>query len=327
MKKNLFIVSIFLIAVAFLSAGGQQDAASTSGGEMDWPTEPINLIVPYSAGGNSDFNARAIAKYLPEVLGQPVVVTNVPGSGGTIGAAQVKDSAPDGYTVLVHQLSLSIAEAAGMAHYGIQDFEVGCVFSKASPEVLVAQPDAPFDNIEELIELSQQNPDEYKLTANTGATTMWIAIGLENAGADLNVVSSGGSGERLQLILGGHADIVPLNYSQIKDYVNEGQLKIIASVSDERSDLIPDVRTLRESGINTGYDYMNTMIFPKGTDPMIVQTFCEAVGEVVNNNEDYRADMAAAFQPPTWMNVEDSREHWYQQRDELMAISDVLQGN
>ncbi|MFP4209913.1 MAG: tripartite tricarboxylate transporter substrate binding protein [Alkalispirochaeta sp.] len=329
MKKLVLFLTGLVFVLSFAGAGGQQEAASSGGadGELDWPTQPINLIVPYAAGGNSDFNARAIAKYLPEILDQPVVVTNVPGSGGTIGAAQVKDAEPDGYTILVHQLSLSIAEAAGMADYGIQDFEVGSVFSKASPEVLVARSDAPFDTTEELIEYSQENPDEVRLTANTGASTMWLAIGLENAGAELNIVSSGGSGERLQLVLGGHADIVPLNYSQIKDYVDEGDLKIIASASDERSELIPDVKTLRESGVEAGYDYMNTMIFPKGTDMRIVEKFSNAVGEVVNNNDEYRAEMEAAFQPPTWMSVEDSREHWYAQREELMAISDVLQGN
>ncbi len=328
MKKLVLFLSILVIALSFVSAGGQQEAATAGDdGELNWPNQPINLIVPYAAGGNSDFNARAVAKYLPEILGRPVVVTNVPGSGGTIGAAQVKDADPDGYTILVHQLSLSIAEAAGMADYGIEDFAIGSVFSKASPEVLVASADAPFDNTEELIAYSQQHPDEIKLTANTGASTMWLAIGLENAGAELNIVSSGGSGERLQLVLGGHADIVPLNYSQIKGYVEEGTLKIIASASDERSDLIPDVKTLRESGVEAGYDYMNTMIFPKDTDPRIVEKFSNAVGEVVNNNEEYRAEMAKAFQPPTWMSVEDSREHWYAQREELMAISDVLQGN
>jgi tripartite-type tricarboxylate transporter receptor subunit TctC len=149
---------------------------------------------------------------------------------------------------------------------------------------------------------------------------------LTNAGADLNIVSSGGSGERLQLVLGGHADIVPLNYSQIKDYVDNGTLKIIASASNERSDLIPNVKTLRESGVNAGYDYLNTMIFPKGTDKGIVEKFSNAVGEIINNNADYRAEMAKAFQPPTWMNVEDSKAYWYAERDELMAISDVLQG-
>lgn len=291
-----------------------------------WPTKALNLVVPYGAGGNSDFNARAMAKYLPDLIGVPVVVTNMPGSGGTIGAAQVKNSKPDGYTILVHQLSLSIAEAAGMADYGIQDFDLGCVLSKSSPEVLVALTAAPYNNIPELIEYTKKNPSQVKLTANTGATTMWTAIGLLKAGAKLNVVSSGGSGERLQVVLGGHADIVPLNYNMIEAYVKEGTLKILGSVSDTRSELIPDVRTLREDGVNAGYDYMNTMIFPKGTDAQKIEKVCAAVGEIINNNASYRAEMKVNFQPPTWMNVKDTNAHWYKQRDELQAIKNTLQG-
>jgi len=130
MKKLLVFLMVLFLSLTFVSAQGQEEASTD--GELNWPVKPINLIVPYSAGGNSDFNARAVAKYLPEILGKPVVVTNVPGSGGTIGAAQVKDAKADGYTILVHQLSLSIAEAAGMANYGIKDFTVGSVFSSGS---------------------------------------------------------------------------------------------------------------------------------------------------------------------------------------------------
>ena len=313
MKKGLIVL------FCLLTMAGQLFAA-------DWPTKALNLVVPYGAGGNSDFNARALAKYLPDLIGVPVVVTNVPGSGGTIGAAQVKNAKPDGYTILVHQLSLSIAEAAGMADYGIEDFDLGCVISKSSPEVLVAQAKAPYNNIPELIAYTKQHPGEVKLTANTGATTMWTAIGLLKAGAKLNVVSSGGSGERLQVVLGGHADIVPLNYNMIESYVNNGTLKILGSVSDSRSELIPDVKTLREAGVNAGYDYMNTLIFPKGTDPQKIEKVCSAAGEIINRNASYREEMKAAYQPPTWMNVKDTNTHWYKQREELQAIKDTLQG-
>jgi tripartite-type tricarboxylate transporter receptor subunit TctC len=313
MKKGLITLFFLLVMV------GQGFAA-------DWPSKAINLVVPYGAGGNSDFNARAISKYLPDLIGVPVVVTNVPGSGGTIGAAQVKNAKPDGYNILIHQLSLSIAEAAGMVNYGIKDFEIGCILSNSSPEVLVSLASAPYNNIEELIAYTKQHPGSVKLTANTGATTMWTAIGLLQAGANLNIVSSGGSGERLQVVLGGHAEIVPLNYDMIEAYVNNGTLKILGSVSDNRSELIPDVKTLRESGVNVGYDYMNTMFFPKGTDPQKIEKLCNAVGQIVNNNESYRAEVKKAYQPPTWKNEKDSKAHWYAQRDELMAIKDTLQG-
>jgi len=71
---------------------------------------------------------------------------------------------------------------------------------------------------------------------------------------------------------------------------------------------------------------MNTMFFPKGTDPRIVEKFSNAIGEIVNNNQIYRNEMVQAYQPPTWMNVADSKTHWSKQREELMAISNTLQG-
>ncbi len=325
MKKLLSVLMILVLAMSFVMAAGQGEAPAESAADK-WPQQPINLVVAFAAGGNSDYNARAISKYLSKELGQPVVVTNIAGSGGSIAAAQVKEAKNDGYTVLVSQLSMNIAQAAKMVDFGFQDFEVACVFSASADEVLVANADAPFNNVQELIAESKKNPGKYKLTANTGASTQWIAIGLQQAGAQLNVVSSGGSGERLPLLLGRHVDLIPMPYNMVQDYVDKGQFKYIANVSNQRSAALPDLPTLRESGVNAGYSYYNTMFFPKGTDAKIVEKFSTAVGKIVNTNADYQKEIAALFQAPTYMNTADTVAHWTKELQEMMAISDLLQG-
>lgn len=324
MKKVLIALLILVVALSSVMAAGQ--AETSTDGSLKWPQQPINLVVAFAAGGNSDYNARALGKYLTKELGQPVVVTNVAGSGGSIAAAQVKDAKNDGYTILVSQLSMNIAEAAKMVDFGFNDFELACVFSSSADEVLVANADAPFNNVQELIEESKKNPGKYKLTANTGASTQWIAIGLQQAGAQLNVVSSGGSGERLPLLLGKHVDLIPMPYNMVQDYVDKGQFKYIANVSNVRSPVLPDLPTLRESGVPAGYAYYNTMFFPKGTDPRIVEKFSEACGKIITTNAEYQKEMEALSQVPTYMNTADTIAHWTTELSEMMAISDLLQG-
>lgn len=324
MKKLISVLLVIVFSVSFVMAAGQSEAGASAADK--WPSQPVNLVVAFAAGGNSDYNARAIAKYLTKELGQPVVVTNVAGSGGSIAAAQVKDAKNDGYTILVSQLSMNIAQAAKMVDFGFNDFELACVFSASADEVLVANADAPFNNVQELIAESQKNPGKYKLTANTGASTQWIAIGLQQAGAKLNVVSAGGSGERLPLLLGRHVDLIPMPYNMVQDYVNKGQFKYIANVSNQRSIALPDVPTLRESGVNAGYSYYNTMFFPKGTDAKIVEKFSNAVGKIINTNAEYQKELEGLYQVPTYMNTADTVAHWTKELEEMMSISDLLQG-
>lgn len=297
-----------------------------AGGAASWPEQAVNLVVAFAPGGNSDYNARALAKYLGKSLEQPVVVTNVAGSGGSIASAQVKETKPDGYTVLVNQISMNLAQVVGMVDFGYQDFEPVCVFSRGADEVLVVRAEAPWNTLMELIEDSRKNPGKFKLTANTGASTQWIAIGLQKSGAQMNVVSAGGSGERIPLLLGGHVDMIPMPWNMVKDYVDTGKFKVLATVSPKRSPLLPEVPTLLELGVDCGYYYYNTLFMPKGTDPSIVAAMSKAVGEIVNGSEEYRKEMEGFFQEPTYLDTHETIEHYRQEYEKLLTIADQLKG-
>lgn len=238
----------------------------------------------------------------------------------------MKDAKADGYTVLVSQISMNLAEAVGMVNFGFRDFSTACVFSRGSDEVLVVRADAPWNTLQELIEDTKKNPGKFKLTANTGASTQWIAVELQKAGAKFNVVSSGGSGERLTLLLGNHVDMIPMPWNMVEDYVKTNKIKALANVSPKRSPLIPNLPTLKESGVACSYYYDNTFFMPKGTDPAIVETFSKAVGKVVNTNADYRKELAGFMQEPVYVNTKDTIAHYQQELDALLKISEQLKG-
>jgi tripartite-type tricarboxylate transporter receptor subunit TctC len=323
-KAGVFLAVLLLFGAC--TGKGSSDSTKNADAAASWPKQSINLVVAFGAGGSSDYNARSMAKYVSQELGQPIVITNVGASGGAVAAAQVKGAKPDGYTVLVHQLSLNVAAAAGVIDFTYADLAPVCVFSRSADEFIAVRTDAPWDSIQDLIADSQKNPGKIRLTANTGASTQWIAIALRNAGAQLNVVSSGGSGERIPLLLGGHVDVIPIPVNMIEDYLKTNQFKVLATVSPNRSFALPDVLTLVESGVNCGYGYLNTFFMPKGTDPAIIAKFSQAVSKVVSGNADYAAEIAAFGQGPFFMDSQPTAEYFAEELKNLMEISDELQG-
>ena len=150
------------------------DDASSEDGGTDWPTKSINMIVPMGAGGDTDFNARTYAKYLEDVLGETVVVTNITGNGGALGSEEVKNASPDGYTCLFYHTCLNINQATGIADYGSEAFETVAVVGKSSGEAVVVRADAPYDTMEELIAYSQANPQTVKIAANWSHLSLGI---------------------------------------------------------------------------------------------------------------------------------------------------------
>lgn len=213
-----------------------------------------------------------------------------------------------------------------MVNFGFKDFAPVCVFSRGADEVLVVNADSPWNTLKDMIEDSKKNPGKYKVTANTGASTQWIAVALREAGARFNIVSSGGSGERLTLLLGKHVDMIPMPWNMVEDYVKTGKFKVLANASPQRSRRISDVPTLRELGINCSYYYDNTFFMPKGTDPAIVARLSEVVGRVVGGNAEYRKECEGFVQEPTYRDTQETVAHYTAELGELMKISDQLQG-
>lgn len=328
MKKLVAILIAGILMMGAAMAAGYGDAG-TKGGDAgaNWPKQPITLIVPFGAGGNSDNNARVLAKYLQTELGQPVVIQNVAGAGGSIGAAQVKDAKPDGYTVLVHQISINMAQISGVSNFGYADFESVCVFSRAADEMLYVRTDSGWNTFDDMMAATKANPGKYKITANNGASTQWIAIALKNAGAGFNVVPNpNGSGERTTMLIGGHVDVVPLNTNMMTDYVAKGEVKPLACVSGTRSPAFPDVPTLAEKGVACSYAYDNTFFMPKGTDPAIVKKFADACEKIIKTNKEYQAEIAKMEQVPTYLEPAGTAEQYRKEMEALTAIQADIRG-
>jgi tripartite-type tricarboxylate transporter receptor subunit TctC len=322
------MMALAVVAMGSLGCGGNNaKQAASNKKDVNWPTKPVQVIVPFSAGGDTDYNGRIMAKYLEKKLGKPFTVTNVVGGGGSIADNRVKNAKPDGYTVLVNHVTLNLSTASKVIDFSYKDYQMGGVFAQQNTDVVLVRGDSPWKSIKDLIEDSKKNPNKYKIAANTGTSSHYVAIALQNAGAQLNVVDSGGSSDRIVALLGGHVDVIPASYPGVRDYIKTGKFKVLAACADKRIASLPDVPTLKESGVDCVYTYNYTFFFPKGTDPKIAEKLSAAVKDIVENNKDYAAEIDKAYmQKPFCMNIADSEKFWQESYDSIMKFADKLQG-
>lgn len=317
MKKRILLTFV-LIAVALVSvwATGETEKAKP------WPSKPIHMIVPFKAGGDSDFNARTYAKYLEDVLGTTIVVMNVDGGGGSIGATQAKEANPDGYTVFLGDVALALNEASSLSNFGYEAFETAGIVGKNSGEYLTVRSDFPVNSAPELIALTQKEPNKYKLAANTGATTYYAASVLKKLGAKFNIVNAGSSSERVASLKGGHIDAMFNSMGTIKSYIANGDFKILGSAASVRAEAYPDYPTMQEQGIDLAYDITYVMYFPKNTPKDIVQKFHDAC-VTVSKNSKYAEDIYKAYgQFPYVVGIDESLKILDEEKTKFMAFKD-----
>jgi tripartite-type tricarboxylate transporter receptor subunit TctC len=241
---------------------------------QSYPARPVTLVVPYPAGGSADILARVIGQKLEERLGQPVVIDNKPGAGTAIGAKHVALAKPDGYTLLMGTVSSqAINPAIAKVGYDpVKDF-VAISPVAAIPFVLVANPSLPASNLGELIALAKASPGKIAYASAGAGTSNHLAGELLASAAQVNLlhVPYKGSAPALNDVLAGHVPIMFDLLATSLPNVQAGKLKALAVTSRERTALLPNVPTARESGLR---DFEVTAWFgifaPAGTPAPVV---------------------------------------------------------
>lgn len=294
--------------------------------EIDWPEKSIQIVVPYAAGGDTDFNARTYAKYLEDELGESLAVVNITGNGGATASEEVKNSNPDGYTFLFFHTCLNINQATGIADFGPEAFDIVRVAGTSSGECIVVRADAPYDTVPELIAYSQEHPGEVKIAANTGATSHWasVVLAVEHE-AEMNIVNAGGSSERVAALLGEHVDVLVNPIITVSDYVETGDFKYLCVNTPERLDYLPDVPTATEQGINLSYNLAYYMLAPKDTPTEIIDKMGAAMDAIAASPE-YAEEIATAYnQTPYVLAGEEAINYITNENADLMQYYDYFQ--
>ncbi|NYT22854.1 tripartite tricarboxylate transporter substrate binding protein BugD [Alcaligenaceae bacterium] len=254
----LKLASALVLGVAML--GGTASA--------QYPERPVNMVVPFSAGGPTDTVARSLAEAMRPSLGETVVVENKGGAGGTIGVTQVARSKPDGHTILLMHIGFSTAQSLYKnPGYTSDSFDpIGLVLDV--PMTIIARSDFPANDIKELVEYIKANPDKVSLAnAGIGAASQLCGTMLTSAiGVDLLTVPYKGTGPAMNDLLGKQVDIMCDQTTNTSQHIKAGTVKAYAVTSKERVPTLPDLPTMQESGYD-GFEVgiWHGMWAPKGT--------------------------------------------------------------
>ena len=245
-------------------------------------------MVPFAPGGNTDVIGRVIAEHMGRTLGQQIVIENVAGAGGTVGALRVARARPDGYTLLVGQVGThgaSVGLFPNLAYNPVTDFEHVSQLSD-TPVGVLARKDFPANNFQEFVAALKASPQKFTSGhGGVGATGHASCVFLSNLiGAHPPMVGYSGSGPTLIDLLGGHFDYMCDQIPHLVQHVRVGAIKAYALAMPTRSPVLPEVPTTIEVGLPqfqaSGW---NALFAPKGTPPEIVAALNKAVNAALDD--------------------------------------------
>ena len=268
------------VVIIFCALAGSAFAQS-------YPSRPLRFIVGFTPGGGVDINARLLAAKMTELIGQQVVVENKPGAGTNIANEAVAKSAPDGYTLLF----TSPAVAINMSLYrnppydALRDLAAVSVFSQ-STNLLVVPAALPVRNVEELVSLARRQPGSLNYSSAGPGTTQHLAAELFKirTGTDIVHVPYKGSAPSLTALIAGEVQLSFVNPLAIGQHVKTGRLRALAVAGASRTELMPDVPTMKEAGVDgVEVPLWFALLAPAGTPRDIIRTLATAVARAAQS--------------------------------------------
>jgi tripartite-type tricarboxylate transporter receptor subunit TctC len=248
---------------------------------QNWPTRPITLVIPFAAGGPTDVLGRVMGERMSQILGQQVVIENVGGAGGGTGSQRVARAAPDGYTFLLgtvgtHAQNQTLYKKP--LYHAATDFQPVALIAEV-PLILITRKDFPASTFEEFRDYAKKNQDKMTYgSAGAGSATHLGCVLLDAAmGTKIQHVPYRGTGPAMTDLQGGRIDFLCEIVSTALPQIQGGAVKAIATMTKERSPVLPDLPTIHEKGIpNFEGLTWNAFFLPKGTPPEIVKKLHDA---------------------------------------------------
>jgi len=242
---------------------------------QDYPSRPIRVVVPYSAGGSSDGPMRVLAQEMSKQLGQQMVVENKPGQGAMLGSADVVKAPPDGYTLLLasNPNAISASLYSKLTHDPVEDFAPISLLA-SEQAVLLVHPSVPAKNLREFIAYVKQRPGkvDYSSSGNGSAQHLFMAMFASQAGIEMNHIPYKGSAQAVPALLGGQVSAAMPGLAAMRGHIREGKARALAVTGAKRASAAPEIPTMMEQGMKDYelYVWMG-MLAPKGTPAPIIE--------------------------------------------------------
>jgi tripartite-type tricarboxylate transporter receptor subunit TctC len=264
-------------------------AATTSISAQAYPAQPIKVVIGFGPGSAADILARLVGKQMEAGLGQPIVVENRPGNSSMIAAETVTRAPADGYTLFMATIANTLNPAETKSNFNLGRDLAPIALLGIVPNVLVAHPSVPANNLQELIALAKSKPESLAFGSSGYATASHMAAELFNANAGTKILTipyQGGSNQAVSDLLSGRITLMFNVAATLAPHVEAGKLKAFAVAQSKRASIMPDVPTLAEAGM-PGYDagIWIGLLAPAGTPPAIIEKLSGAANGALDTQE------------------------------------------
>jgi len=266
------------LAIGGLVLGTALGASASALGQSEYPSKPVEFIVPWSPGGGSDTLMRVVSNHAEEYLGQSMPVINMPGVSGTTGLKELAKRDPDGYTVGQIHEGLLVAHYTQLTELNWDDFTPVAAMT-ASPQYLTVNADSPWQTFGEFVDYAQKNPGEIRVGVTLGGIPHVHAAMIEDIeNLSFRYVGFEGTGARIRSLVGGHIDAAIGDIASSGEFVKNDDLRFLAVGSAERQQETPDVPTFKELGYDSlSLNIVRGLIAPKGTPDDKVEVLADAM--------------------------------------------------
>lgn len=337
MKKNVWkrIASLLLAVMMFATLTACGDSSTESNGNSDsaqdvsdtWPQKDITIVVPFSAGGDTDFHARLLAQYAAEKLGVNIVVENIAGANGAQGMLQVMDSDPDGYTALFFHDSMLTNKLVGTCDYNYTDLKLCAATIADNSYVLAVNSNSGYTTLQDVVDAAKANPGDLLYASSVGGYSYYLGRKFEvENDIDFNIVDAGGGTDRNAALLAGTIDTNCNPYGVMKSYFDSGDFTAVACLADERNPLFPDVPTAKEQGYDWVAERHYFLSFPADTDDAVVAKMESVIEEICSDPDFIKATEDAYCVTPTFIGSEELKATLDSYFEDFSSNMDLING-
>lgn len=317
MRRALRGLGLFvaLIAIAGCPAWAQEP----------YPTRPITMMVAFPPGGVADNTARPVAAVLERILKQPVTVLNKAGAAGAVGYQAAATGKPDGYTLLMALVSVSVLPEVDKLFGRPQNYTreqlTGIARINADPSMLVIRADAPWKTLKDLVEDARKRPGEIVFTSSGlyGTAHIPMEMFMKAAGIKMRHLPTTGGGPMMNATLGGHAQLVMTPVSLAAAHVKAGKLRLLAHSGTTPVAAYPEVPSFKSQGYDVEYTAWAGLVAPKDTPPHIIKILRDATRQAVKEPE-VIASHAKLETPIAYMDADEFNAWWAKDAAKLAEV-------
>jgi tripartite-type tricarboxylate transporter receptor subunit TctC len=281
MKPHILVLAAgFLLGLTGWSVGLEPAAA-----QSEYPAKAVTMIVPFPAGGRTDVVGRIVGQELGRKLGTPVAIVNKPGASSVLGAREVADAAPDGYTLGFFSTSAVTSQYTVPTPIALSNFQLVAIVN-TDPAALAVQWSAPWKSLKELVEDARKQPGKLRLGMIPGASAQIFAAGFEDAaGVKMIMVPFKGDSDGAIALAGGHIEVhvaVPVSYKTLMD---AKKVRMLAVADNARSPLYDNLPTFRENGVDLVIGAFHGIYVPKETPQGLINKIADAIEQTMKSKE------------------------------------------